>query len=165
MSDKKNPKLIKNGGKGTAVGNALRFLVKQGKTISPKILDIAGDITGIDSLNELSDLISGDEQISQVDKDLLLRELELDMQLEQEITKRWVADSMSDSWMSKNIRPLTLSFLLLNMCVFIMLDSSLEGFKIATEWIDLLKGLLMTAVGGYFVIRGGEKIMDKYKQK
>ena len=165
MSDKKNPKLIKNGGKGTAVGNALRFLVKQGKTISPKILDIAGDITGIDSLNELSDLISGDEQISQVDKDLLLRELELDMQLEQEITKRWVADSMSDSWMSKNIRPLTLSFLLLNMFVFIMLDSSLEGFKIATEWIDLLKGLLMTAVGGYFVIRGGEKIMDKYKQK
>ena len=113
----------------------------------------------------MSDLISGDEQIAQVDKDLLLRELEIDMQLEQEITKRWVADSMSDSWMSKNIRPLTLSFLLLNMFVFIMLDSSLDGFKIATEWIDLLKGLLMTAVGGYFVIRGGEKIMDKYKQK
>lgn len=161
MSDKKK----KNGGKGTAVGNALRFLVKQGKSISPKILDLAGDITGIDSLNELSDLISGDDQIIQVDKDLLLRELELDMQLEQEITKRWVADSMSDSWMSKNIRPYTLAFLLVCMFVFIMLDSSLEGFKIATQWIDLLKGLLMTAVGGYFVIRGGEKIMNNFKQK
>jgi len=46
-----------------------------------------------------------------------------------------------------------------------MLDSSLEGFKISPEWIDLLKGLLMTAVGGYFVIRGGEKIMNNFKQK
>ena len=159
MNDKKK----KNGGKGTAVGNALRFLVKQGKTISPKILDIAGNITGIGSLNELSDLISGDEKIAQVDKDLLIKELELDMQLEQEITKRWVADSMSDSWLSKNIRPMTLAFLLICMFIFIMLDSSLEGFKMASEWIDLLKGLLMTAVGGYFVIRGGEKIMNKFK--
>ncbi len=161
MNDKKK----KNGGKGTAVGNALRFLVKQGKTISPKILDIAGNITGIGSLNELSDLISGDEKIAQVDKDLLIKELELDMQLEQEITKRWVADSMSDSWLSKNIRPMTLGFLLICMFIFIMLDSSLEGFKMASEWIGLLKGLLMTAVGGYFVIRGGEKIMNNFKQK
>ena len=161
MNDKKK----KNGGKGTAVGNALRFLVKQGKTISPKILDIAGNITGIGSLNELSDLISGDEKIAQVDKDLLIKELELDMQLEQEITKRWVADSMSDSWLSKNIRPMTLAFLLICMFIFIMLDSSLEGFKMASEWIGLLKGLLMTAVGGYFVIRGGEKIMNNFKQK
>lgn len=158
-------KLKKNGGQGTAVGNAIRFLVKQGKTFSPKILDLAGDITGIDCLNELGDLISGDEKIAQVDKDLLLREVQLDMQLEQEITKRWVADAHSDSWLSKNIRPMTLAFLLLNMFIFIVLDSSLEGFKIDKAWIDLLKGLLMTAVGGYFVIRGGEKIMNKYKQK
>ena len=96
---------------------------------------------------------------------LLLKELDLDMKLEVEITKRWVSDSMSDSWMSKNIRPYTLAFLLVNMFIFIMLDSSIEGFKIASEWIDLLKGLLMTAVGGYFVIRGGEKIADKFRKK
>lgn len=161
----KNPKLKKNGGQGTAVGNALRFLVKQGKTISPKILDLAGDLTGIESLKELGVAIKGDDGIEQVDKDLLLKELELDMQLEKEITKRWVADSMSDSWMSKNIRPYTLAFLLVSMFIFIMLDSSLEGFKISPEWIGLLKGLLMTAVGGYFVIRGGEKITDKFKRK
>ncbi len=160
----KNPKLKKNGGKGTAVGNALRFLVKQGKTISPTILDLAGNITGIESLNDLSDIISGDEKIEQVDKDLLLKELELDMKLENEITKRWEADLHSDSWLSKNIRPLTLSFLLLNMFVFILLDSSLDGFDIRESWIDLLKSLLITAVGGYFVIRGGEKIMNKFKQ-
>ena len=159
MNDKKK----KNGGKGTAVGNALRFLVKQGKTISPKILEVAGNITGIDSLKELGGLISGDKEITQIDKDLLIKELELDMQLEQEITKRWIADANSDSWMSKNIRPMTLAFLLICMFIFIMLDSSLDGFKIATEWIDLLKGLLMSAVGGYFIIRGGEKMVNKFK--
>lgn len=156
-------KLKKNGGKGTNVGNALRWLVRQGKSISPKILEVAGNITGIDSLKELGELINKDEKIVQVDKDLLLKELELDMQLEQEITKRWEADLHSDSWLSKNIRPLTLAFLLLNMFLFIVLDSSLDGFVIDSAWIDLLKSLLMTAVGGYFVIRGGEKIMNKYK--
>ena len=38
-------KLIKNGGKGTNVGNALRFLAKQGKVIAPSLLDLAGTIT------------------------------------------------------------------------------------------------------------------------
>ena len=42
-----NPKLIKNGGNGTNVGNALRWLVKQGKAVSPELLDLAGNITGI----------------------------------------------------------------------------------------------------------------------
>ena len=50
------------------------------------------------------------------------------------------------------------------MFIFIMLDSALDGFKIAPEWIGLLKGLLMTAVGGYFVIRGAEKITKGYKK-
>ncbi len=83
----KNPKLKKNGGQGTAVGNALRFLVKQGKTISPKILDLAGDLTGLESLKELGDAIKGDDGIVQVDKDLLLRELEQDVNTNKLITK------------------------------------------------------------------------------
>jgi hypothetical protein len=45
-----------------------------------------------------------------------------------------------------------------------MLDSALDGFKIAPEWIGLLKGLLMTAVGGYFIVRSGEKIVNKLKK-
>ena len=159
----KNPKLKKNGGEGTFVGNALRFLAEQGKTISPAILDIAGTITGVEGLSALGDAIRGDKAMSQPDKDLLIRQIELDITMEQEITKRWEADLHSDSWMSKNIRPLTLSFLLACMFIFIMLDSSLEGFEINEEWIGLLKGLLMTAVGGYFVVRSGEKIINKLK--
>ena len=163
MKDVKNPNNIKNGGKGTFVGNALRFLVEQGKTVSPAILDIASTITGVEGLSTLGDAIRGDKAMPQPDKDLLIRQIELDITMEQEITKRWEADLHSDSWMSKNIRPLTLSFLLACMFIFIMLDSSLEGFEINEEWIGLLKGLLMTAVGGYFVVRSGEKIINKLK--
>ena len=159
----KNPKLRKNGGKGTAIGNALRWLAKQGKAIAPEILNAAGSITGIESLSNLGDLISGDKTLSETDKQLLLAELELDKVREQEISKRWEADLHSDSWMSKNIRPITLAFLLFSMFLFIILDSSIEGFKIDPAWITLLQSLLITAVGGYFVIRGGEKMMNKWK--
>tara|TARA_R110000787_G_scaffold155217_6_gene268935 strand:- start:372 stop:860 length:489 start_codon:yes stop_codon:yes gene_type:complete len=162
MSD--NPNLKKNGGGGTFVGNALRLLAEQGKSISPAILDIAGAITGVKGLNALGDAIRGDTGMQQADKDLLIRQIELDITMEQEITKRWEADLHSDSFWSKNIRPMTLAFLLICMFVFIMLDSSMKGFKINEEWIGLLKGLLMTAVGGYFVVRSGEKIVNKLKK-
>lgn len=163
--DNSNPKLIKNGGKGTNVGNALRWLTKQGKTFAPEILEIAGNITGIEALEKLSDKIKGDEGINVLDKELLLQELAYDMQLETEITKRWQADLHSDSWASKNIRPYTLAFLLITMFLFVILDSvNAIDFDIDAEWIGLLKGLLMTAVGGYFVVRSGEKIINKVKK-
>lgn len=163
--DNNNPKLRKNGGSGTNVGNALRWLTKQGKTFAPEILEIAGNITGIDALEKLGSKIKGDEGISEIDKQLLLQELAYDMQLETEITKRWEADLHSDSWASKNIRPYTLAFLLVTMFLFVILDSvNAIDFDIDTEWIGLLKGLLMTAVGGYFVVRSGEKIINKVKK-
>jgi len=149
---------------GTNVGNALRWLVKQGKSVSPTLLDVAGNITGIKQLSLLGDAIRGDKALTPQDKDLLLAELNKDIAIEQEITKRWVADANSDNYASKNIRPFTLAFLLICMFIFILLDSSLDGFKIASEWIGLLKGLLMTAVGGYFVIRGAEKITKDIKK-
>jgi len=156
-----NDKLIKNGGKGTNVGNALRFLVKQGKVIAPSLLDLAGTITGIDDLKELGSQIRGNSALSVEDKELLLKELEYDMIEMQEVTKRWVSDNMSDSYMSKNIRPLTLGFLTATLFVYIILDSSIEAFKVDAEWVGLLKGLMMLAYGGYFGARSAEKIFKK----
>jgi hypothetical protein len=150
--------------KGTAVGNALRWLAKQGKTIAPEILELASDLTGVEALNKLGKAIEGADELSETDKQLLLAEIERDKNTEIELTKRWEADLHSDSWLSKNVRPLTLSFLLGCMFIFITLDSSLEGFKINEAWIELLSTLLMTAVGGYFVVRSGEKIVNKWRQ-
>ena len=148
----------------TRVGDALRFLAKQGKAFAPELLELAANVTGVKALDKLGDAIRGDKALTPQDKDLLLAELNKDIAIEQEITKRWEADANSDNYASKNIRPFTLAFLLFCMFVFIMLDSSLDGFKMAPEWIGLLKGLLMTAVGGYFVIRGAEKITKDIKK-
>jgi hypothetical protein len=148
----------------TRVGDALRFLAKQGKAFAPELLELASNVTGVKALDKLGDAIRGDKALTPQDKDLLLAELNKDIAIEQEITKRWEADANSDNYASKNIRPFTLAFLLFCMFVFIMLDSALDGFKIAPEWIGLLKGLLMTAVGGYFVIRGAEKITKDIKK-
>ena len=148
----------------TRVGDALRFLAKQGKAFAPELLELAANVTGVKALDKLGNAIKGDKALTPQDKDLLLAELNKDIAIEQEITKRWEADANSDSFASKNIRPFTLAFLLFCMFVFIMLDSALDGFKIAPEWIELLKGLLMTAVGGYFVIRGAEKITKDIKK-
>ena len=148
----------------TRVGDALRFLAKQGKAFAPELLELAANVTGVKALDKLGDAIRGDKALTQTDKDLLLAELNKDIAIEQEITKRWEADANSDNYASKNIRPFTLAFLLICMFIFILLDSSLDGFKIAPEWIGLLKGLLMTAVGGYFVIRGAEKVTKNFKK-
>jgi len=142
----------------TAVGKALQWLGLQGKKVAPSILDLAGNITGIDSLNRLGDAIRGDKDLTDIDKELLLKELEFDMQEMREISNRWSSDMTSDSWLSKNIRPLSLAFLTITLFIYIILDSSLNGFQIADKWIDLLSSLLLLVYGGYFGARALEKI-------
>ena len=148
----------------TRVGDALRWLVKQGKSIAPDILDVAGSITGIDSLKQLADKIEGSTQLSETDKELLLEELRYDMLEMEETTKRWVSDNQTDSYLTRNIRPLTLAFLTATLFIYIILDSSLEGFKIDPNWIDLLSSLLLLVYGGYFGMRSAEKITKHWKK-
>jgi len=148
----------------TRVGDALRWLVKQGKEVAPEILTVAGNITGVEALNELATKIKGDTGLSETDKEMLLEELRHDVIEMQETTKRWTADMGSDSWLSKNIRPLSLAFLTLTLFIYIVLDSSLEGFKIDSNWIDLLSSLLLLVYGGYFGARSAEKITRNWKK-
>ena len=148
----------------TRVGDALRWLVTKGKSVAPELLDIAGNITGIEGLNLLSDKIKKDDQLSDADKELLLLELKYDMLEMSEVTKRWESDNLAESWWSKNIRPLSLAFLTLTLFIYIILDSSIEGFSIAKEWINLLSSLLLLVYGGYFGARSAEKIVKTWKR-
>lgn len=149
-----NPKLKKNGGKGTFFGNLLRGIVKTGKSVGePLINAISGG-----SASKIANAISGDQSLSQSDKEMLLSELQQDVIEMQEITKRWESDMKSDSWLSKNIRPLSLAFLTVALFIYIILDSSLNGFSVANQWITLLSSLLMLVYGGYFGARALEKV-------
>lgn len=77
----KNPKLKKNGGEGTFVGNALRSLVKIGKDVAPDLLTAVGEVVpGLSGLKKIGELIEGDENLSVEDKNYLLERLRLDIQ-------------------------------------------------------------------------------------
>ena len=144
---------LKNNGKGTFFGNLLRSLVKTGKKVSP----IFDAITG-GKVYDILKSIGNSKELTEAEKEMLVKELEQDVIEMQETTKRWQSDMLSDSWLSKNIRPLSLAFLTLTLFIYIILDSSLEGFKIDEQWISLLGNLLMLAYGGYFGARTLEKI-------
>ena len=146
-----NPNLKKNGGKGTFVGNALRWLLSTGTTIAPEILNIAGTVTGVDSLNKLGDLIRGDESLSSEDKDIILRGLDRDISSEKQITKRWVSDNKQVHWLPRLIRPLTLAnFVILTDIVVL---SSIWGQSIDEAFIPLVLTMGVTVIGGYFTVR------------
>jgi len=149
-------KKLKNNGKGTFFGNLLRSLVKTGKKVSP----IFDAVTG-GKVSDILNAIGSSKELTAVEKEMLVKELEQDVIEMQEITKRWQSDMLSDSWLSKNIRPLSLAFLTLTLFIYIILDSALEGFKIASEWVSLLGNLLMLVYGGYFGARTLEKIRHK----
>tara|TARA_R100000231_G_C5305717_1_gene158910 strand:+ start:87 stop:482 length:396 start_codon:yes stop_codon:yes gene_type:complete len=82
-------------------------------------------------------------------------------QMEKEITSRWQADMASDSWLSKNIRPLVLLFLVVSTVLLIFIDAGTIKFVVESKWTDLLQLVLITVIGAYF---GGRSI-EKTKKK
>jgi hypothetical protein len=139
---------------GTKVGNFLRGL----KGIAPDILNAAANITGIDQLKLLSKAIKGSDSITPQDKETALALLKMDELEMQEVTKRWGADMVSDSWLSKNVRPMSLIFLTF-IITLLMFSDSIESwtFDVKPDYIDLMKALLITVYFAYFGGRSYEK--------
>ena len=137
--------------KDTRVG---KFLSKTAPKILSGVSDIVPD-AGI--LKLISGLISKDEVLTPKDKEEALKLLEMDIVEMQEVSKRWSSDMSSDSWLSKNVRPMMLIFLTISTWLLILMDSLNIEFGVGTEWIDLLKSLLITTYVAYFGSRGIEK--------
>jgi hypothetical protein len=74
-----------------------------------------------------------------------------------QVTDRWKADMASDSWLSKNIRPMILVFLTFVFSALAFTDGNIGEFKIAKEYIPIFQTLLITVYGAYFVGRSWEK--------
>jgi hypothetical protein len=77
--------------------------------------------------------------------------------LEKEISSRWQADMASDSWLSKNVRPLVLIFLVISTVLLIFIDAGVINFVVEAKWTDLLQLVLITVIGAYFGGRSLEK--------
>ena len=78
-------------------------------------------------------------------------------QMEQNITDRWKSDMNSDSWLSKNVRPLVLCFLVISTVLMIFIDAGTINFVVEEKWTDLLQLVLITVIGAYF----GGRTMEK----
>ena len=137
--------------KDTKVG---KFLTSVGSTLGDGMGDILPD-NGV--LGVFKRLIAKDSTLTPQDKETALKLIEIDAQEFSEISKRWDSDMQSDSWLSKNVRPITLIYLTLATTIYIVLDSLQIDFKIDEAWIELLKTLLVTIYVAYFGSRGFEK--------
>jgi len=84
---------------------------------------------------------------------------EADMQ--KNITERWLADTKSDSWLSKNVRPLVLIFLVVSTVLLVFIDAGVIQFEVKANWVDLLQLVLITVISAYFGGRSMEKIRKK----
>ena len=80
-----------------------------------------------------------------------------EIEMEKNITDRWKADMNSDSWLSKNIRPLVLAFLVICTVLMIFIDAGSINFVVEQKWTDLLQLVLITVIGAYFGGRSLEK--------
>ena len=100
---------------------------------------------------------SGEEKLAAEQK---IKELvsSYEIEMEKNITERWKMDMQSDSWLSKNIRPLVLVFLVASTVLMIFIDAGTIKFIVEDKWTDLLQLALITVIGAYFGGRSLEKV-------
>ena len=80
-----------------------------------------------------------------------------EVEMEKTITDRWKSDMASDSWVSKNVRPAVLIFLVFSTVLMIFIDAGVISFNVEAKWTDLLQLVLITVIGAYFGGRSLEK--------
>ena len=80
-----------------------------------------------------------------------------EVEMEKTITDRWKSDMASDSWLSKNVRPMVLVFLVVSTVLMIFIDAGQINFDVEPKWTDLLQLVLITVIGAYFGGRSLEK--------
>ena len=81
-----------------------------------------------------------------------------EIEMEKQVTSRWDADMKSDSWLSKNVRPLVLVFLVVSTVLLMFIDAGVINFVVEAKWTDLLQLVLITVIGAYFGGRSLEKV-------
>jgi len=123
-----------------------------GKIFSSGAADLVKGVGGvIDSLHT-----SDEERLAAENK---IKELiaNYEVEMEKNITSRWKADMNSDSWLSKNVRPLVLIFLVVCTMLLIFIDAGKLNFNVKDSYVDLLQLVLITVIGAYFGGRSFEK--------
>ena len=124
----------------------------------------AGASQLVDSVGGIiDDLVTTDDERLAAKAKLKKIVLDHEAKMEQNITDRWTADMNSDSWLSKNVRPMVLIFLIVCTMILIFIDAGAISFEVEEKWTDLLQLVLITVIGAYFGGRSVEKFNKKKK--
>ena len=126
-----------------------------GKFLLDKIPDVVQAVAGNSLAGNVIQAIIGGSEMSDEDKSIALKKLELERTEIDGVTRRWVADSSSGSWLASNVRPLTLVFLTVSYVI---------GWYLGYP-LDSITGLLSIVIGGYFGSRGVEKVFGNKLHK
>lgn len=131
------------------------------KDKAPQVLDTVGELLPDQgALGVVKRLIDLDPNMTAQEKmefEKMLLDYEANAQ--NNVTERWKADMMSDSWLSKNIRPVMLCYLVLVFTIFVAMDSADNVlFNIKSAYIDTFSILMTTAFTAYFAGRSYEKV-------
>ena len=127
------------------------------KGILTKLVGDAGSI--------IDNVVTTKEEKMQLKNELKKMILDSESDLQKNVTDRWKADMNSDSWLSKNVRPLTLMFMLTCTMLLIFIDAGYIDFQVKPHFADLLQIVLITIVGSYFGGRSIEKLKSTNKNK
>ena len=108
--------------------------------------------------NVIDDLHTSEEEKLEAERKIQDLIANHEVEMEKNITERWKMDMQSDSWLSKNIRPLVLVFLVVSTVLMIFIDAGTITFVVEDKWTDLLQLVLITVIGAYFGGRALEKV-------
>ena len=121
---------------------------------------------GLDNLGQkIGDLadrfIQTKEEKDEFEKEMTKIFLDAEKDIQKNISERWKTDMTSDSWLSKNVRPMVLIFLVVSTVLLVFIDAGVIKFEVKASWVDLLQLVLITVISAYFGGRSIEKIRKK----
>ena len=122
------------------------------KIFSAGASDLIGSIGGV-----VDNLTTSKEEKLEAERKIKELVSNYEVEMEKTITDRWKSDMASDSWMSKNVRPMVLIFLVVSTVLLMFIDAGVLSFNVEAKWTDLLQLVLITVIGAYFGGRSLEK--------
>ena len=124
-----------------------------GKLFSGGAADLVKGVGGV-----IDNLHTSNEEKLEAERKIKELIANYEVEMEKNITSRWEADLKSDSWLSKNVRPMTLIFLIVCTMLLIFIDAGAISFNVKDSYVDLLQLVLITVIGAYFGGRSLEKV-------
>jgi len=108
--------------------------------------------------NLVDRFVTTKEERVEFEKELTQIIIDAEESAQENVTDRWESDMGSQSWLSQNVRPIVLLFLVASTVLLVFIDAGKIQFEVKQSWVDLLQIVLITVITAYFGGRSIEKV-------